>query len=135
MFELFDNLCLLCDGRCMFFGPAGRALAHYESVGLPCPPLRNPADHFLHAINADFQVASDFQVTTTQLASGAKGIAAGGAGSVSDQVAALAGRYEAGLAPAVAARAEELGVPGPLYRGGDTGGPGWGAQTAVLTKR
>ncbi len=56
MFELFDRLCLLCDGRCVFFGPADRALAHYEAAGLPCPPLRNPADHFLHAINPDFQV-------------------------------------------------------------------------------
>jgi hypothetical protein len=54
---------------------------------------------------------------------------------VAERVAALAGKYERELAPAVSERVEELGCPGPVYRGGDTGGPGWVAQTAVLTQR
>lgn len=57
VFELFDQLCMLSGGRCVFFGPADQALAHYEAAGVPCPPLRNPADHFLHAINPDFIVS------------------------------------------------------------------------------
>jgi ABC-type multidrug transport system ATPase subunit len=58
VFELFDQLCMLSGGRCVFFGPADQALAYYDAAGLPCPPLRNPADHFLHAINPDFVVGA-----------------------------------------------------------------------------
>lgn len=29
-------------------------LQHFTAVGFPCPALRNPSDHFLRAINADF---------------------------------------------------------------------------------
>ncbi len=29
-------------------------LQHFSASGFPCLPLRNPADHFLRAVNADF---------------------------------------------------------------------------------
>lgn len=34
---------------------AAQALEMFEAAGLPCPVHRNPTDHFLHAINEDFQ--------------------------------------------------------------------------------
>ncbi|XP_024530384.1 ABC transporter G family member 11 [Selaginella moellendorffii] len=54
VFQLFDNLLLLSNGRTVYFGPAVNAQQHFASVGFPCPPMRNPSDHFLKAINADF---------------------------------------------------------------------------------
>jgi len=56
VFELFDKLCLLSGGQVVYFGDADKALSMFESAGLPCPPLRNPTDHFLHVINKDFKV-------------------------------------------------------------------------------
>ncbi len=29
-------------------------LQHFATSGFPCPKLRNPADHFLRAVNSDF---------------------------------------------------------------------------------
>jgi hypothetical protein len=34
---------------CVFFW-----LQHFAASGFPCPKLRNPADHFLRAVNSDF---------------------------------------------------------------------------------
>ncbi|KAL3698082.1 hypothetical protein R1sor_012158 [Riccia sorocarpa] len=54
VFELFDMLCLLSNGKTVYFGEAHSANEFFSSVGFPCPALRNPSDHFLRAINADF---------------------------------------------------------------------------------
>lgn len=57
VFGLFDQLCLLSAGRLVYFGKATECLTMFEAAGLPCPALRNPTDHFLHCINADFKTA------------------------------------------------------------------------------
>lgn len=54
VFNLFDDLCLLSAGRQVFFGPLRSALQFFANSGFPCPPRRNPADHYLLAINYDF---------------------------------------------------------------------------------
>jgi len=54
VFELFDSLILLSSGQTIFFGDRASAPQHFASAGFPCPPLRNPSDHYLHTINADF---------------------------------------------------------------------------------
>ncbi|KAL2644842.1 hypothetical protein R1flu_012429 [Riccia fluitans] len=56
VFELFDMLCLLSNGKTVYFGEARSANEFFSSVGFPCPALRNPSDHFLRAINADFDL-------------------------------------------------------------------------------
>lgn len=62
VFELFDNLTLLSGGKLIYFGQANNAIEHFTSAGFPCPQLRNPSDHFLRAINADFdQVKSNLK--------------------------------------------------------------------------
>lgn len=58
VFELFDQLCLLASGEVLTFGPAGQAACSFNSVGLPVPSHANPSDHFLHCINADFEVCN-----------------------------------------------------------------------------
>ncbi|XP_077214292.1 ABC transporter G family member 1-like [Tasmannia lanceolata] len=54
VFELFQNLCLLSNGRAVYFGPASAANEFFALNGFPCPSLRNPSDHYLKTINKDF---------------------------------------------------------------------------------
>lgn len=44
MLPLFDNIMLLSAGRVAFSGPAGAALPHCTSLGVPCPPRYNPCN-------------------------------------------------------------------------------------------
>uniref|UniRef100_A0ACD5UDL3 Uncharacterized protein n=2 Tax=Avena sativa TaxID=4498 RepID=A0ACD5UDL3_AVESA len=54
VFELFDMLFLLSGGKNVYFGQASQACEFFAEVGFPCPPLRNPSDHFLRCVNSDF---------------------------------------------------------------------------------
>ncbi|KAF9681861.1 hypothetical protein SADUNF_Sadunf05G0046900 [Salix dunnii] len=56
VFELFHNLCLLSSGKTVYFGPVSMAEQFFSSNGFPCPTLRNPSDHYLRTINADFDM-------------------------------------------------------------------------------
>ncbi|KAI5058548.1 hypothetical protein GOP47_0026718 [Adiantum capillus-veneris] len=61
VFALFDSLFLLSSGRTVYFGDRALASEHFCNAGYPCPPLRNPSDHYLCAINSDFdKVKSSF---------------------------------------------------------------------------
>uniref|UniRef100_A0A0E0LYV1 ABC transporter domain-containing protein n=1 Tax=Oryza punctata TaxID=4537 RepID=A0A0E0LYV1_ORYPU len=59
VFELFHGLCLLAAGNTVFFGPASTAAEFFASNGYPCPPMRNPSDHFLRTVNKDFDKESE----------------------------------------------------------------------------
>lgn len=65
VFALFDKLCLLSDGHVVYFGAANRAIDFFAEAGLPVPSNRNPADHFLHAINRDFLESDDVEKLST----------------------------------------------------------------------
>ncbi|XP_047328048.1 ABC transporter G family member 1-like [Impatiens glandulifera] len=54
VFELFHNLCLLSSGKTVYFGSASAAGEFFALNGFPCPPMRNPSDHYLRTINKDF---------------------------------------------------------------------------------
>ncbi|XP_022844245.1 ABC transporter G family member 11-like [Olea europaea var. sylvestris] len=54
VFELFHNLCLLSAGRTVYFGSTSAANEFFALNGFPCPPMRNPSDHYLRTINQDF---------------------------------------------------------------------------------
>ncbi|GMH14593.1 hypothetical protein Nepgr_016434 [Nepenthes gracilis] len=56
VFELFHNLCLLCYGKLVYFGPTLAAQEFFAQNGFPCPSLRNPSDHYLRIINDDFEL-------------------------------------------------------------------------------
>lgn len=59
VFELFHGLCLLSNGRAVYFGPASKAIEFFDANGFPCPLRRNPSDHFLRMINTDFEEAEE----------------------------------------------------------------------------
>ncbi|KAL6649543.1 hypothetical protein ACP70R_013767 [Stipagrostis hirtigluma subsp. patula] len=54
VFELFQGLCLLANGRQVYFGPVLEAAEFFSANGFPCPSRRNPSDHYLTVINKDF---------------------------------------------------------------------------------
>jgi ABC-type multidrug transport system permease subunit len=66
VFELFHGLCLLAYGKTVYFGPAKDTSEFFTSNGFPCPPLRNPSDHFLTTINKDFDKdeSTDARITS-----------------------------------------------------------------------
>ena len=51
--ELFDDLMMLSGGCIVYFGTVAGGVDYYASKNFPCPPLFNPADHFLDVISAD----------------------------------------------------------------------------------
>eukprot|EP00004_Rigifila_ramosa_P019488 TRINITY_DN4957_c0_g1_i1.p1 TRINITY_DN4957_c0_g1~~TRINITY_DN4957_c0_g1_i1.p1 ORF type:complete len:612 (+),score=201.49 TRINITY_DN4957_c0_g1_i1:52-1836(+) len=55
MFENFDKLLLLSQGRLVYFGAAKEALGFFASVGQPIPAYFNPAEFIMDLVNDDFQ--------------------------------------------------------------------------------
>ena len=51
VFQLFDDVMLLSDGMCVYFGPREGVLAFFESQGFRCPP-RLPVPGFLQNITS-----------------------------------------------------------------------------------
>lgn len=50
MWNIFDNLLLLVEGQCIYFGKANKALPYFESIGLHCESHWNPADFIMGII-------------------------------------------------------------------------------------
>jgi hypothetical protein len=115
-FELFDKLCLLSAGSPIFFGDAAAGADFFAASGRPVPPRRSAPDHFLHAVNLDFETPD---------------------GHIAGNIKALADAFAASPArAALAARVEELHAhPGAEYLGSAGSQPGWLSQTATLTAR
>ncbi|TIB07969.1 hypothetical protein E3P92_03903 [Wallemia ichthyophaga] len=44
IYELFNKVCLIAEGRCIYFGPANEAVAHFEGLGYYKPPRQTSAD-------------------------------------------------------------------------------------------
>ncbi|KAL4767698.1 ABC-2 type transporter-domain-containing protein [Aspergillus nidulans var. acristatus] len=50
LYKQFDKVLLIEDGRCAYFGPAGRAKAYFEDLGFKCPPRWTTPD-FLTSVS------------------------------------------------------------------------------------
>ncbi|TSK22500.1 ATP-binding cassette sub-family G member 2 [Bagarius yarrelli] len=53
IYQLFDNLTLLVNGKQVYHGPAGNTLDYFANIGYECEAHNNPADFFLDVINGD----------------------------------------------------------------------------------
>ncbi|KAL2460414.1 ABC transporter G family member 11 [Abeliophyllum distichum] len=71
VFELLHNLCLLSEGKTIYFGPSYAANEFFAMNGFICPALQNPADHYLRMINNDFdediELGSGRKMTTQEV--------------------------------------------------------------------
>jgi len=50
IFSNFTNILLFAEGRTAFIGDISSASSFLSSCGYPCPPLYNPADHFIQVL-------------------------------------------------------------------------------------
>ena len=53
IYQMFDMLMLLSEGRTMYFGHAAEAVSYFEHLGYFCPPEFNPSDFFLDFLSLD----------------------------------------------------------------------------------
>ena len=53
VFAMFDQLMLLTEGRCVYYGPAPEAVTYFAKLGYKCPAEFNPADFLLETISVD----------------------------------------------------------------------------------
>ena len=58
IFQLFDQLMLLSDGRLVYFGAASRCIQHFNSMQYYCPTLSNAADYFLDLLSVNVKSSS-----------------------------------------------------------------------------
>eukprot|EP00118_Oscarella_pearsei_P005221 m.23701 g.23701 ORF g.23701 m.23701 type:complete len:697 (+) comp28518_c0_seq2:216-2306(+) len=50
VFDLFDRLILMAEGRLAYLGPSLGAMGFFGSCGYPCPENHNPADFYVHTL-------------------------------------------------------------------------------------
>ena len=54
VYDTFDQLMVLSDGRIAYAGPAESAITYFADMGFPAPEHSNPADFFLNLVNREF---------------------------------------------------------------------------------
>ena len=53
VFEMFDKICLLANGKLAFLGTIPEAITFFDGLGYPLPENFNPADHFISTLAAE----------------------------------------------------------------------------------
>ena len=53
IFNMFDKLILLSEGRTMYFGDANKCVQYFANLGHICPDSFNPSDFFLDLLSPD----------------------------------------------------------------------------------
>ena len=60
IYQLFDQLILLAEGRLVYGGPAGKqSVEYFSKLNFKCPSLYNPADYFLDIVSVDNRTEKD----------------------------------------------------------------------------
>nr|KAF7404466.1 hypothetical protein H0235_015160 [Vespula pensylvanica] len=59
IFEMFDHLYLLADGRCMYEGAPQSIVQYFANLDLHCPKYYNPADYMIEIVNNEYGNFSD----------------------------------------------------------------------------
>jgi hypothetical protein len=63
IFELFDDLLLLSEGRAVYSGHASGAIDYFAARGHPCPERYNPAEFLADLISVDTSSPDAEQMT------------------------------------------------------------------------
>lgn len=53
IFEMFDRLMLLAQGKVIYFNEARLAVDHFAAQGYKCPELSNPSDYFMSIMSIE----------------------------------------------------------------------------------
>lgn len=54
VFEMFDNVYLLVDGKCLYDGSAKNTIDYFSNIGLQCPKYHNPADFMIEVVTKEY---------------------------------------------------------------------------------
>lgn len=47
IFNLFDRLFFLIEGKCVYQGPASQTVDYFDKIGFTCPEFSNPPDYIM----------------------------------------------------------------------------------------
>jgi ABC-type multidrug transport system ATPase subunit len=67
IFEMFDKLLVLSEGRTMYFGNAEDAVPYFSSIGHSCPDAFNPSDFFLDLLSMDNRSSESEEETRNRI--------------------------------------------------------------------
>ena len=65
IFQMFDNIMLLSEGKPMYFGSSDAAIEYFNRLGWSCPSHFNPADFYLDLISLDTR-SQELESSTTK---------------------------------------------------------------------
>ena len=68
IYNMFDKLLLLSEGRTMYFGNAASAMGHFASMDFNCPESFNPGDYFLDVLSPDNRTPEQELAATARIA-------------------------------------------------------------------
>ena len=54
IYEMFDHVYLLAEGRCVYQGDAKNTVNYLKKVGLQCPMYHNPADYVIEVVSKEY---------------------------------------------------------------------------------
>lgn len=54
IYDMFDHVYLLADGRCMYQGTPSNTVPFFGSLGLVCPKYHNPADYMIEVVSKEY---------------------------------------------------------------------------------
>ena len=63
IFENFDKLMLLAQGKVIYFNDASKSVEYFASIGRPCPQLSNPADYFMAIMSKESLEPENEEIT------------------------------------------------------------------------
>ncbi|ORX47211.1 hypothetical protein DM01DRAFT_1339227 [Hesseltinella vesiculosa] len=70
IFNLFDKVIVLDEGRCIYFGPTSEAKAYFENLGFFCPPRKSLPDYLTGLCNPlEREIIPGFENSAPQHAS------------------------------------------------------------------
>lgn len=67
IFHLFDMLCLIAEGRTVYFGPAEDVSEHFSKLGFTTPKHFNVADYFIDVLSIDYRTEEKQKKSTTRV--------------------------------------------------------------------
>lgn len=54
IYDMFDHVYMLADGRCMYQGAAINTVSYLGNLGLHCPQYHNPADYAIEVVSGEY---------------------------------------------------------------------------------